>query len=183
MFKAKKTYWKGGYQLPPLGALITSADNYWPPPLPFHTTLKIPQPKIFMLYQHTSLSQIHSLTHIDKHTHTHTHIYAHTHTQAHRDVYKKAWICSAEEFLELYGKEEAVVRNCLLRWSGHLIEVAGTPLFDKSFCFKHVGLFCAPIGAFFRGYPPFPCYTKDFTCKSEVTLNPCISIKNQDYEK
>ena len=30
---------------------------------------------------------------------------------------------SAEEFLELYGKVEAVDRNCLLRWSGHLFEV------------------------------------------------------------
>ena len=27
----------------------------------------------------------------------------------------KAQICSAEEFLELYGKLAAVVRNCLLR--------------------------------------------------------------------
>ena len=35
----------------------------------------------------------------------------------------KAWICSAEEFLELCGKVEAVVRNCMLRWSGHLFEV------------------------------------------------------------
>ena len=26
----------------------------------------------------------------------------------------KTWICSAEEFLELYGKVEAVVENCLL---------------------------------------------------------------------
>ena len=62
----------------------------------------------------------------------------------------KAWICSAEEFLELYGKVESVVRNCLLSWSGHLVQVADTRLFYKWFCFKHVSLFCAPIGAFFR---------------------------------
>ena len=55
----------------------------------------------------------------------------------------------AEEFLELYGKEEAVVRNCLLRWSGQLVEVPGTPLFDQCFCFKHITLFYATIGAFF----------------------------------
>ena len=27
----------------------------------------------------------------------------------------KMCICSAEEFLELYGKVEVVIRNCLLR--------------------------------------------------------------------
>ena len=85
----------------------------------------------------------------------------------------KVWICSAEEFLELYGKVEAVVRNCLLRWSGHLFVVSSTHLFDQSFCFKHISLLSAPIGAFFRWYPPFPCYTKDFTCRNQVTLNPC----------
>ena len=31
------------------------------------------------------------------------------------DHVDEAWICSAAEFLELYGKVEAVVRNCLLR--------------------------------------------------------------------
>ena len=35
----------------------------------------------------------------------------------------KAWICSAEEFLELYGKVEAVIRNFLLRWWGYLFEI------------------------------------------------------------
>ena len=53
----------------------------------------------------------------------------------------KAWICSAEEFLELYGNVEAVVRNCVLRWSGHLFEVPSTHLFDQCFCFKHITLF------------------------------------------
>ena len=65
----------------------------------------------------------------------------------------KVWICSAEEFIELYGKVEAVIRNCLLRWSGRLFEVTGTHLFDQCFCFKHIRLFfCAPGGAFFRWY-------------------------------
>ena len=54
---------------PQTGALNTSADNSWPPPLPFHTALKIPQSNIFTLFQHGSSSQTHSLTHIDKHTH------------------------------------------------------------------------------------------------------------------
>ena len=55
----------------------------------------------------------------------------------------KAWICWDEEFLELYGKVEAAVRNCLLRLSGHLVEVAGTPSLFRSvfFSFKHTGLF------------------------------------------
>ena len=53
----------------------------------------------------------------------------------------KAWICSAEKFLELYGKVEAVVKNCLLRWSGHLFEVPSTHLFDQCFSFKHISLF------------------------------------------
>ena len=95
----------------------------------------------------------------------------------------KAWICSAEEFLELYGKVEAVVRNCLLWWSGHLFAVTSTNLFDQSFCFQHISLFCAPIGTFFRWYPPFLCYTKDFTCISGITLNPGISATNPNFEK
>ena len=94
-----------------------------------------------------------------------------------------SWICSAEEFLELYGKVDAVVRNCLLRWSGHLFEVPSTHLFDQCFCFKHISIFYAPTGAFFRLYPPFLCYTKDFTCRSWVALNPCVSTMNQDLEK
>ena len=47
----------------------------------------------------------------------------------------------SEEFLELYGKVEAVVKNCLLRWSGHLFEVPSTHLFDQCFSFKHISLF------------------------------------------
>ena len=62
----------------------------------------------------------------------------------------KMWICSAEELLELCGKVEAVIRNCLLRWSEHLVEVAGIPPppFDQYFCLKHF-IFCSPIRAFF----------------------------------
>ena len=56
---------------------------------------------------------------------------------------EKACICSAEKFLELYGKVEAVVRNSLLSWSGHLFEVTGTHLFDQSFCFKHNPFLCS----------------------------------------
>ena len=63
----------------------------------------------------------------------------------------KVCISSAEEFLVLCGKVEAVTRNCLLRWSEHLVEVDGTPLFfDQSFCFKRISSFCAPKRAFFR---------------------------------
>ena len=47
------------------------------------------------------------------------------------------------KFLELYGKVEAVIRNCLLRSSEHLVEVAGTlsPL--------SISLFALNILAFF----------------------------------
>ena len=62
MFKAKRLIEKVGTRYLKTGALTTSADNSWPPPLPFHTALKIPQPNIFMLYQHGSSSQTHSLT-------------------------------------------------------------------------------------------------------------------------
>ena len=129
----------------------------------------------------------HKQTHSHRQTHTHTLTHKHTrwrtHTHAHRDMYNKAWICSAEEFLELYGKVEAVVRNCLLRWSGHLFEVSCTHLFDQCFCFKHISLFYAAIGAFFRWYPPSLYYTKDFTCRIGVNFNPCISATIQNFEK
>ena len=145
MFKAKILIEKVGTRYL-TGALITPAGSSWPPPLPFHTALKTPQPNIFTPYQHGSPSQTHchsnrqtththshthtlthtlthSLTHTHTHTlslslthtHTHSHTHTHTHTHADRDMYKKAWICSAEEFLELYDKVDAVVRNCLLR--------------------------------------------------------------------
>ena len=117
-----------------------------------------------------------TLTHLYRqttHTHTYTHTRTLTHTHAHRHMYKNAWICLTEEFLEVYGKVEAVVRNCLLRWSGLLFEVTGTHRFDQCFCFKHISLFCAPIGAFIRWYLLFLA-TKDYKCRSEVTLIPCI---------
>ena len=60
----------------------------------------------------------------------------------------KVWICSAEEFLELYGKVEMVIRNCLLRWSEHLVEVAGNP-FSISHFVLNILTFCAPIRAYF----------------------------------
>ena len=63
------------------------------------------------------------------------------------------------------------------------VEVPSTHLFDQCFYFKHISLFYAPIGAFFLWYPPFLCYTRDFTCRSGVNLNPCISATNQNFEK
>ena len=72
-----KTNRKGGYQLPQTGALITSADNSSPSPLPFHTALKITQPNIFTLYQHTHIGK-----HTHLQTHTNTHTYTHTHSSA-----------------------------------------------------------------------------------------------------
>ena len=109
----------------------------------FPHSSKIPQPNIFT---HTN-----TITHTDKHTHTlsqtltqsltHTHIHTHTHTRTHTLSlslslslsYTYTGICIKSVnmlgwgILELYGKVEAATRNCLLRLSGHLVEVAGTP--------------------------------------------------------
>ena len=68
----------------------------------------------------TCLTLINTLIHIDKHTLTHwlIHSYSLSLSHTHTETCIKTWICSSEEFLELYGKVEAVVRNFLLRWSG-----------------------------------------------------------------
>ena len=77
----------------------------------------------------TCLILMNTLIHMtNRHTHTLTHSL--THTLTNTETYIKASICSAEEFLELYGKVEAVVRNCLLQLSGQLVEIAGTPPFS-----------------------------------------------------
>ena len=55
MFKAKTLIEKTGTRYLKQGDLITSADNSWPPPLPFHTALKIPQPNIFTIFIHVSV--------------------------------------------------------------------------------------------------------------------------------
>ena len=93
----------------------------------------------------------------------------------------KAWICSAEEFLELYGKVDAVVRNCLLRWSGHLFEVPSKHLFDQCFCFKHISHFYAPIGAFFRWWSL--CFKFEFRIFLDIWnflhLNICFTISDE----
>ena len=89
-----------------------------------------------------SLALTLSHTHTHTHTHTHSHTYTYTHTHSRKKGHiLKPWICSAEEFLELIGKVEAVARNCLLRSSGHLVEVAGTPY--------SISLFAINILAFF----------------------------------
>ena len=129
--------------VPQTGALITTADNSWLPPLPFHTILKIPQPNIFTLFY--TYPCVREYECVDVCVCEFVSVWVCVCVcvcvfvmMSHVD---KAWICSAEEFLELYGKVEAVVRNCLLWWSGHLFEVLGTLLFDQYFCFKHISLF------------------------------------------
>ena len=138
--KPRRFWSKRGTSQP--AALITSADNSWPPALPFHAALIFPQPNIFTIFQHASPSQTHSptlsLTHSHRQTRTPTHIYSLTHspihsltqsfthslthtlihTHAQKEMHKEAWICSTEEFLELHGKVENVVRNCLMKWLG-----------------------------------------------------------------
>ena len=46
------------------------------------------------------------------HPHKHTHSYKQTNTHIfrHTGTHKKAWLCSAEEFLELYGKHGRLAR-------------------------------------------------------------------------
>ena len=63
----------------------------------------------------------------------------------------KVWVYSADEFLERMERLEAVIRNCLLRWSENLVEVAGTP-FSISLFALNILVFCAPIRAFFRWF-------------------------------
>ena len=128
----------------------------------------------------TCLTLIITLTHIVKHTHTHTHTHSLMHTET----------CIKSVNMFGWGIFGAIWngRGAAQELSAEVIRAPGwgswnPPLFDQSFCFIHISLFCAPIGAFFRWYPPFPCYTKDFTCRSEVNLNPCIPITNQDFEK
>ena len=108
----------GGYRLSQPGALITSADNSWPPPLPFHTVLKIPQQNIFTMYQLASLTHSHRQTHTHTHTraltywliHSHIHTHKHTKTHAHRDMYKK------REYVRLRNIWSCMERYRL--WSG-----------------------------------------------------------------
>ena len=170
------------------GALITSAENSWPPPLPFHTALKIPQPNIFTLsYTYPCMRECECVSvcvwvcclsmwvslfvmvnRVNKARICSAEEWVCVCVWEFVSVcvclskwvsvfvmmsqVDKAWICSTEEFLELHGKVEPVVRNCLLRWSRHLFEVPSTHLFDQCFYFKHICLFCALIWAFFRWY-------------------------------
>ena len=153
--------------MPQTSALITSGDNSWPSPLPFHTALKIPQPNIFThFYTYPCECECASLSERERERERESVCVSEWVCECVRvcvclckwvSVFvmmshvDKAWIYSAQEFLELYGKVEAVVRNWLLRWSGHLVEVVGTRIFDQSFCFKHISLFCAAIGTFSAG--------------------------------
>ena len=172
----QKGWSKSGYQIPHTDALITSADNSWQPPLPFHTALKIPQPNIFTLVctypcececerECVWVSEWVSVCEwvcVCVYVCVCVCVFIYVSECVCLSVWvsvfvmmslvDKAWICSAEEFLELYGKVEAVVRNCLLRWSGHIFEVPSIHLFDHCFCFKHITLFYATIGAFFSWY-------------------------------
>ena len=88
-----------------------------------------------------------SHTHSHRLTHTLTHwlIHSHTHARTRKRAHTETCIKSVSMFgWGIFGavwKVEAVVRNCLLRWSGHLVEVPSTHLFDQSFFFKHISLF------------------------------------------
>ena len=84
MFKATILIEKGGFRLPQPGALITSTDNSWPPPLPFHTALKIHQ-RTYTRFINMPHPYKHSHSHRQKHTHTgsFTHTHTHTHTLTH----------------------------------------------------------------------------------------------------
>ena len=145
----------GGDQLPQPGALITSAGNFRSPPLPFHTSLKIPHP--------------HKHTHIDKHTHSHTDSFTHTHI--HKLTHTETCIKCVNMFG--WGIFGAVWKGTSggQELSAEVIRAPGrgswNPPFSISlFSLNTLAFFCAPIGAFFRWYPPFPYYTKDFTCRS-----------------
>ena len=154
--------------VPQTGTLIISADNYWPQPLPFHTALKIPQPNIFTLsYTHPCVRDCECVSvcvcvcvclWVCVFVCVFVSVCVFLCVCVCVCVCKwvsvfvmmsrgdKAWICSAEEFLELYGKVEAVVRNCVL------FEVPSTHLFDQCFCFKHISLLCSDRSIFLLAY-------------------------------
>ena len=110
----QKTNRKGGYQLPYLNQVADHLNRQF-----LITASSFPYSSKNSTAEHihnlpTYLTLINTLTHINKHTnshidslslsHTHTHTHTHIHTLTH-----------TETILELYGKVEAVVRNCLLR--------------------------------------------------------------------
>ena len=87
--------------LPQTDALITSANNSWPPHVPFHTALKIPQPEhIHALSTWLTIKNSHrkTHTHIDKNTnsHIHSHTLTHTDTHTHTLTHTGIWIRKRE---------------------------------------------------------------------------------------
>ena len=112
----------------------------------------------------------HSLTHIDKHTHTLTHIDIHTHT-----LTQKHTLTHMHKSVNMFSWgifRAAMVRNFLLRWYGQLVAVAGSLVFDRRLFSLNILAFLCSEKRIFSWYRPFPCYTKDFTYRSGVTLNP-----------
>ena len=106
--KQKRLIEKGGFQLPQPGALITSADNSWPPPLPFHTAPKIPQPNIFTLFIHFYVREcvcmcvcVRALLNESVCECVCESLWVSVFIRV-RYV-GNVWICSSEELLELYG--------------------------------------------------------------------------------
>ena len=96
---------------------------------------------------------------------------------------ENVWIYSTKDFLELHGKVDVVVRNCLLRWSGQLVDVAGTIIFDQS-------LFVLDIFAFLCWWEHVPdcsllfpataghaAYFKWIQCASKVLYFICSKLK------
>ena len=138
-------------------------------------------------YKHThSHKQTHTHTHwlIHSLTHTHTHTHTHIHTKTHTHILKHTGTCVKSVNMFSWGIFGAVweSRGGGQELSAEVIRAPGWGSWYPPF-WPLLPFFCAPIGAFFRWYPPFPCYTKDFTCRSEVPLNPCISVTNKDFEK
>ena len=143
----QKDWSKRGIQLTQPGALITSPDNSWPPPLPFHAAPKIPQPNILTLLNMFLCAWMWVCVCVCVFVWVNESVCECVCLSMWVSVLRrtgyvgKVWICLAEEFLEPCGKEEAAIRNCLVRWSEHLVVVADTPFFDQYFCFKHISFF------------------------------------------
>ena len=190
MFKAKRLIEKGG--VPATSTMCSDhlSRQFLITASTFPYALKIPQPNIFTLWspqqtisdhhlylsirsKNSSAEYIHTLpaclTLINTLTHTETCI---------KSVNMFGW--------GIFG----AIRKCRdggQELSAEVTRAPGWGSWNPPFSINLFALthwpFCAPIGVFFCWYPPFPCYTKGFTCRSEVTLNPCISITNQDFEK
>ena len=119
-----------------------------------------------ILASSTWLTITNKLTHIDKHTHTHTHTdsfthrhtYTHIYTHKHRHTLTHGGTCIKSVNIFVWGIFGSVWKG---RGGGQELSAevirapdwgSWNPLFDQSFCFKHVRLFLCCDRSIFRWF-------------------------------